>query len=303
MRQEGPFKIAVSFDRDSATAFYEALIDRLQSRDTAVYGNNLTHFFPDGPGDFGDHVRMDDALRHPDLIIVLMSKEYLSTDWLRSEVDGFLRLERARKEEGLVLIVPTGEIDPATIPSFYARSTKPTARLTTPEGEGLEALAAYVEQVREARNAVRSNKIFIVHGHDDRAKHELEHFLSEIGLEPVILDRHPDRGRTILEKFEKHSSEGVGFAIALLTPDDAVQAEEGTADAHVERRARQNVIFELGFFLGKLGRERVCCLFRKGVTLPSDIHGLIYKEFREHVGEVKWDIIKELRAAGYKVTV
>jgi predicted nucleotide-binding protein len=138
-----------------------------------------------------------------------------------------------------------------------------------------------------------------VHGHDDGAKHELDRFLAEIGLEPVILDRHPDQGQTILEKFEKHSS--VGYAIALLTPDDSTQPDG--AGARVEQRARQNVIFELGFFLGELGRRRVCCLYRRGVTLPSDIHGLIYKEFRDHVSEVKWDLIKELRAAGYKIAL
>jgi predicted nucleotide-binding protein len=301
MKQQGPMKVAVSFDRDSATAYYSAMIEVLECRDIAIYGNNLTHFFPDGPGDFGDHVRMDDALRHPDLILVLMSREYLSTPWLRSEVDGFLRLERARKQEGLVLIVPTGDIELSEIPSFYQKAIKPGVRLRKPEGEDLAALVAYVREVRDALNSVKSNKVFIVHGHDRAAKAELEHFLSEIGLEPVVLDRHPDRGLTILEKFEKHAS--VGYAIVLLTPDDAAQPADSGTGAPLEYRARQNVIFELGFFLGKLDRDRVCCLFRKGVTLPSDILGLVYKEYREHIGEVKWELVKELRAAGYKVSL
>lgn len=70
----------------------------------------------------------------------------------------------------------------------------------------------------------------------------------------------------------------------------------------MEHRARQNVVFELGYFVGKLGRNRVCCLYKRNVTTPSDIAGLIYKSYREHVNEVKFDIVKELKRAGYEVS-
>jgi len=116
--------------------------------------------------------------------------------------------------------------------------------------------------------------IFVVHGHDEATKNEVELFLSEIGSEPVVLHRQADEGLTILAKFEKRSA--VGFAIVLLTPDDAVCKADGTL---IERRARQNVAFELGFFCGALGRNRVRCVYREGTALPSDISGLVYKPF------------------------
>ncbi|HYI39449.1 MAG TPA: TIR domain-containing protein [Allosphingosinicella sp.] len=293
-------KIAVSFDRDSASEFYQALIRELQTQETAVYGNNLTHFFPNGPKDFVDHTRLDDAIRHPDLIIVLLSREYLKSHWLRSEIDGFLRLESARQEDGLVVIVPTGSIEDSEIPPFYQHSIVASLRLERGDQKELDAIAAYVSEVREARKRVRSNKVFIIHGHDRAAKTELELFLNEIGLEPVVLHRQADQGLTIIEKFEKHSC--VDYAVALLTPDDRVAPSDDSGNqGAAEYRARQNVIFELGFFLGKLGRKRVCCIYRRGVTPPSDIAGLIYKEYREHVEDVKWELLKELRSAGYKV--
>jgi predicted nucleotide-binding protein len=211
-----------------------------------------------------------------------------------------LRLESARKQDGLVLIIPVGPIEDAEIPPFYRHSMHPSLRLERLDRKELDALSTYVAEVREARKGVRSNKVFIVHGHERAAKTELELFLGEIGLEPVVLHRQADRGLTIIEKFEKHSC--VDYAIVLMTPDDQVMPSDNSGNtAHPEFRARQNVIFELGFFVGKLGRERVCCIYRRGVTPPSDIAGLVYKEYREHVEDVKWELIKELRSAGYKV--
>lgn len=139
--------------------------------------------------------------------------------------------------------------------------------------------------------------IFIVHGHDDEAKMELEHFVSEIGLTPIILHRKPDEGLTIIEKFEKHSN--VGFALILITPDDEVKDSVGK----IIKRARQNVIFEMGFFVGKLGRGRVCCLMKEDVEIPSDISGVIYKPFKSKIDEVKYALITELKAAGYKLNI
>ena len=133
------------------------------------------------------------------------------------------------------------------------------------------------------------------------AKTNLEVFLGEIGLEPIVLHRKADQGLTLIEKFEKHSD--VGYAFILLTPDEVayLASEEGKADTerHKEFRARPNVIFEFGYFVGKLGRSRVCCLYTGDVTLPSDLGGVIYKEYHKHIKEVAYDITKELKAAGY----
>lgn len=137
-----------------------------------------------------------------------------------------------------------------------------------------------------------SNKVFIVHGHDDGALQGLARFLEKLGLKAIVLKEQPDQGRTIIQKFED-SAKDVGFAVVLLTPDDlggSVKLPEQ------EARARQNVIFELGYFAGKLGRGRVC-LFRKGhVEIPSDLFGVIYTEMDPNEGW-KAKLIHELKAA------
>lgn len=153
------------------------------------------------------------------------------------------------------------------------------------------------------RTPEKSRKVFVVHGHDEASKTNLEVFLREIGLEPIVLHRQADEGLTIIEKFEKHSD--VGYAFILLTPDEiAYLAHEDLEEEekrHKEFRARPNVIFEFGYFVGKLGRSRVCCLYTGAVTLPSDISGMIYKKFNASVEEVAYGIIKDLKAQGYTV--
>ncbi|NQT56941.1 MAG: nucleotide-binding protein [Desulfobacteraceae bacterium] len=148
-----------------------------------------------------------------------------------------------------------------------------------------------------------SNKVFVVHGHDEKAKQSLEIFLSEVGLDPIVLHRKADEGQTIIEKFEKHSD--VGFAFILLTPDEVayLKAEESLPEdkRNKEYRARPNVIFEFGYFVGKLGRSRVCCLHTGGVALPSDVAGMVYKSYSSSVEEAAYSIIKDLKACGYKL--
>lgn len=148
-----------------------------------------------------------------------------------------------------------------------------------------------------------SNKVFVVHGHDEIAKTSLEIFLKEIGLEPVVLHRQADEGQTIIEKFEKHSD--VGYAFILLTPDECAYL---TRDEKIEEskrkteyRARPNVIFEFGYFVGKLGKKRVCCLHTGSVSLPSDVSGMIYKAFSKSIEEIGYSITKDLKAAGYQL--
>lgn len=120
-----------------------------------------------------------------------------------------------------------------------------------------------------------------------------------MGLEPIILENVPAQGDTIIEKLERYVGEhgNVGFACALLTPDD-----EGYRTNHPEEkrpRARQNVVLELGGVLMRLGRRRVAILIKEGVEQPSDIAGLIYIPFRERVIEVRNRLFNELRQAGF----
>lgn len=136
-----------------------------------------------------------------------------------------------------------------------------------------------------------SNEIFIVHGRDDGIKNEVARFLEKAGLKPIILHECPNEGMTVIEKFEKYSN--VNFAIVLLTPDDKGGLNETPFNEKL--RARQNVIFELGYFCGKLGRNKVVAIIKDEVEQPSDIVGITYISYREWKNQT----LRELKKAGY----
>ena len=140
----------------------------------------------------------------------------------------------------------------------------------------------------------KNRRIFIVHGHDSAVREALARFLERLGLEAVILHEQAGRGRTIIEKLEDHSD--VDFAVILLTPDD-VGAAKSDRDS-LKPRARQNVILELGYFVGRLGRDKVCALYGDNVELPSDVLGVQYVELRSGW---EMELGRELRAAGMEI--
>jgi len=145
--------------------------------------------------------------------------------------------------------------------------------------------------------SVSGHNIFLVHGHDEPALQETARFLEKLGQNVTILREQPNQGRTIIEKFEDYSD--VGFAIVLLTSDD----RGGFISVPYEKqkpRARQNVIFELGYFIGRLGRNRVCALYRSGVEIPSDYSGVLYLELDER-GAWQLELAKELKAVGLPI--
>ena len=132
--------------------------------------------------------------------------------------------------------------------------------------------------------------VFIVHGHNNKARTELKALLGGLGLRPVVLDEQDDRGLTIIEKFEYYASD-CSFAFVLMTPDDLtnrIESNEG------KWRARQNVIMELGWFMARLGRERVVIVYQKELEIPSDILGVVYLRFVKHVDEVREGIRQRL---------
>ena len=141
-----------------------------------------------------------------------------------------------------------------------------------------------------------SKRVFIVHGHDEAAKESVARLLEKLELEPIILHEQPNRGRTVIEKFENYSD--VKFAVVLLTPDDVGAAREDAKN--LKPRARQNVLFELGFFIGKLGRERVCALYKDGVEIPSEFSGVLWTPVDE-AGAWRLKLGKEIKAAGLDV--
>ncbi|VEI70452.1 ABC-type sugar transport system, periplasmic component [Serratia fonticola] len=153
----------------------------------------------------------------------------------------------------------------------------------------------YVENQIDPEPAVLrpvSRKIFIVHGHDNDALQSVARFISRIGLEEIILSERPDGSRTIIEKFEAESGD-VSFAIVLMTPDDSGNA---LSSESTRLRARQNVLYELGYFAGKLGRGRVLVLKKGEIEIPSDLAGVLYTELDEH-GGWKRKLLSELAYA------
>lgn len=148
-----------------------------------------------------------------------------------------------------------------------------------------------------ASPAELGHTIFIVHGHDEAVLHETARLLGKLGQKYIVLREQPNQGRTIIEKFENYAD--VGFAVVLLTADDQGGRVEEPYD-NQRPRARQNVVLELGYFLGRLGRSRVCALYRPGVEIPSDYSGVLYVELDER-GAWRWELAKELKAAGLNV--
>ncbi|MBY5784390.1 hypothetical protein HFN62_11640 [Rhizobium leguminosarum] len=160
------------------------------------------------------------------------------------------------------------------------------------EEEIEHAPAAVTKNSDTTTIASTSNKVFLVHGRDNESKNEAARFLEKIGLEVIILHERANLGRHLLTKFQQEAGD-VGFAVVLITPDD----EGGLAGASaMEPRARQNVIFELGFFIGKLGASHVAALVKGDVVRPSDFDGIGYITL-DAGGGWKGLLARELRGA------
>ena len=165
---------------------------------------------------------------------------------------------------------------------------------------GVEAPAA--PATKQAAPAAK-NKVFVVYGHDEGARNQLEAMLRRWKLEPLILDQLPSEGQTIIEKLEKYTAD-VTFAVVLATPDD--QGHRAGRDDEKAYRARQNVVLELGMLLAKLGRANVAILMKlqENMERPSDIQGLIYVPFKENLQKEAGPLLaKEMAAQGYSISV
>ena len=152
---------------------------------------------------------------------------------------------------------------------------------------------AVVQQPQIVSNTnLTYSKVFVVHGHDGELKQAVARIIEKQGIEAIILSEQANKGRTIIEKFEDYSD--VGGAICLFTADDYGRAK---ADKTDNTRARQNVVLETGYFMGKLGRSHVVLLADKGIEMPSDLSGVVYTD----IGKWEIDLLKELKAMGYTV--
>lgn len=173
---------------------------------------------------------------------------------------------------------------------------KLTSAVIIPFGRDFKAYVEAQMPSQPPRDKPRdSHRVFIVHGHEEAPREMVARFLAEIGLEPVILHEQVNRGMTVVEKL--HANSDVGFAVVLLTPDDVGRANDAT---DLKPRARQNVLLELGYFVGSLGRDRVCALLKGDLEIPSDITGVVYTPF-DAARAWRISLARELDAAGYEV--
>lgn len=147
------------------------------------------------------------------------------------------------------------------------------------------------------KRSIHGSRVFVVHGHDTLSKLDVSRTLEKLGLEVTILHEQPNVGATVMEKFEEHAAE-VGFAVVLLTPDD--EGYPRNKSDEIKPRARQNVILELGYFVGLLGRNRVCVLHKGDVEIPSDYVGVVYIPLDE-AGAWRFTLAKELKASGLDI--
>lgn len=166
---------------------------------------------------------------------------------------------------------------------------------------GVEAPAKSQKTVSSSVNtSVARNKrnVFIVHGRDNEAKYEVSRFIESLGLKAIILHEQASSGMTIIEKIE-HYSNDADFALILYTPCDHGRGVH-ESKMHPKNRARQNVVFEHGYLMAKLGRENVCALVKGDIETPNDISGVVYVGL-DPAGGWKIEVSKELKACGYEI--
>ena len=179
---------------------------------------------------------------------------------------------------------------PLDCPLFQETNDFLGSLLSKTEGER-EVIKKNAEHANSDLGKVNLKDIFIIHGHDEANKLKLQKLLiDEFKLNPIVLSERAGKGRTLIEKFEKEAATS-NFAFAIITPDDTVKTEDGEY-----AQARPNVVFELGWFCGRLGRNKTCILLKKGTKIHSDLDGVFRIEFADSVEEKFLEIKKELKA-------
>ena len=155
----------------------------------------------------------------------------------------------------------------------------------------------------EQSESVLPKRVFIVYGHDATAREQLELFLRRLKLEPIVLQNLTGGGDTIIENLDRLTN--ADFACVLLTPDDEGKRRNG--DQPLQPRARQNVVLELGMVLARLGRQRVAILVKdtkdSSIERPTDVEGIIYIPFTEHINETRIKLATRLQEVGFDIKV
>lgn len=180
---------------------------------------------------------------------------------------------------------------------FTSAVNKVAAHVDMLQSESVSSKSPLSTASERAVSSVRS-KVFVVHGHDEAAKAQVARLMHQINVEFIILSEEPNKGRTIIQKFTDHAADA-SFALVVMSGDDEGRSK-AQHDAPLKPRTRQNVIFELGYFLSALGPGRVCALTKGGPEIPSDYEGVLYEPMDER-GFWRYSVVKELKAAGFNV--
>lgn len=196
-------------------------------------------------------------------------------------------------------IVPNYEYGWITIQNerpIFAMKVNKSKEVILVQGNRYEMHENEIVKVEEKKE-MDYTKVFIVHGRDNEAKQEVARFIEKLGLEAIILHEQVSRSHTIIEKIEEYSN--VGYAVVIYTPCDEGRLK---GEKEFNSRARQNVVFEHGFLMGKIGRKNVCALVKGNIETPNDISGVVYENM-DIGGAWKLSIAKELKAAGYQIDI
>ncbi|EMS1069745.1 TPA: TIR domain-containing protein [Klebsiella pneumoniae] len=231
---------------------------------------------------------------------VLKEEIYFDGAYLKSENIRSLKVKKSERTSSELVKIANDNV-PANVFIFIS-----TEDVISEDGYVEDVTRGLIREIKEeiAQSSKKqpsqlslggnNKKIFVVHGHDNSAKLEMARFLDKAGLEPIILHEQASSSNTIIEKIEANSD--IGYAVVLYTPCDI--GSRKTDNPELKARARQNVVFEHGYFIGRLGRSRVSALRVDGVETPNDISGVVYIDLDVR-GAWKLDLAKELTAAGY----
>lgn len=187
---------------------------------------------------------------------------------------------------------------------FYEEAENFTNSITA-KVTALESIIERLDLIPDANIAMqaakpnitkKTNEVFIVHGHEEANRMNVVRFIESIGLKPIVLHEQASDGKTIIEKLEYYSD--VGFAVVVMSPDD--MGYPVSQPEKIQPRARQNVLVELGFFVGKLSRKNVCVLYTQGVELPTDFLGVVYVAL-DSGGGWKFQLAREIKSAGLEI--
>lgn len=232
-----------------------------------------------------------DILTHTHVDLAVLDLR-LEDDHDEKDVSGLTLAQHTAPSVPKILLTQFPSIDSVRTALSPTATGGPAALAYVAKEEGPEALLRAVQRVLQ-------QKVFVVHGHDEAARNAAVLLIKELGLWDVVLQDQPTAGRTVIQKFENYAA-NVGYAVILLTPDDFGGSQK--TPNQVQSRARQNVILELGYFLGKLGSHRVCALVKEGVEIPSDYAGVLFITM-DHGGAWKYRLAQEMQHAGLQVNL